>query len=166
MAVSAPRASMLHHSVVNAALQLRRAAIWRMASPEKQQGGLSHGRRIQESTRLLSTSGLKAQSPSSSSPSSSSAEKIPSKHRLFYRELLPPIFKVLAYSTAVYFSLHLAWTLLDRDEQRAAQAKEIQGLEEEARAAAANVKRTLESKGEQAKEQSKSKSWWNKLTGR
>ncbi|PWN41042.1 hypothetical protein IE81DRAFT_348664 [Ceraceosorus guamensis] len=40
-----------------------------------------------------------------------------SRHRNFYRQILPPFIRVLGYSTAIYFSLQLLWTYLDAREQ-------------------------------------------------
>ncbi|WFD35159.1 hypothetical protein MCUN1_002009 [Malassezia cuniculi] len=51
-----------------------------------------------------------------------------SKHALLYREIFPSLIKVLAYSTATYFALHLTWELLDAREQRIKQEQEISAL--------------------------------------
>jgi len=52
-----------------------------------------------------------------------------------YSEIFPPMFRVLAYSTATYFAMHLMWVTLASAEERRAQAAEIEGLRTEIRAA-------------------------------
>ena len=56
-----------------------------------------------------------------------------SKDALMYRELFPPILRVLAYSTAAYFALHLTWSLLERREVQERQDAELQSLQSEIR---------------------------------
>ena len=56
-----------------------------------------------------------------------------SKHALLYREIFPPLLRVLAYSTATYFALHLTWELLDAHEQRIKQQSEIETMRNEIR---------------------------------
>ena len=63
-----------------------------------------------------------------------------SKHALLYREIFPPLIRVLAYSTATYFALHLTWELLDAREQRIKQEREISSLQSEIRAKAQTLK--------------------------
>lgn len=58
-----------------------------------------------------------------------------SRHALVYSEIFPPMFRVLAYSTATYFAMHLMWVTLASAEERRAQAAEIEGLRTEIRAA-------------------------------
>ena len=84
----------------------------------------------------------------------------PSKHKLFYRELLPPIVRVLAYSSAAYFALHLLWTTLDTREQNQFRLGEIRSLEEEASNAAEMAKNKAAQVGQAA--QQKAKSWWSR----
>jgi hypothetical protein len=88
----------------------------------------------------------------------------PSKHRLYYRELIPPLFRVLAYSSAVYFGLHLAWSVLERDEQRKLNAMEIHDLQTEAKAAAEKAERQVITGMKDVEE--KTKGWWSWATGR
>ncbi|WFC97100.1 hypothetical protein MBRA1_003766 [Malassezia brasiliensis] len=59
----------------------------------------------------------------------------PSKHRLVYGEVIAPMAWVLAYSTATYFALALAWNWLARDEERAARDAELATLRTDIRAA-------------------------------
>ena len=59
-----------------------------------------------------------------------------SKHRLLYSEIFPPLLRVLAYSTAAYFALHLTWGLLHRSEEGASQDAELTHLQRDIRAAA------------------------------
>ena len=56
-----------------------------------------------------------------------------SKHALMYREIFPPLIRVLAYSTATYFGLHLAWLLLEQRESGASQRAEIDALQADVR---------------------------------
>lgn len=58
-----------------------------------------------------------------------------SRHALVYREIFPPMFRVLAYSTATYFAMHLLWVTLATEEEKRAQAAEIDGLRTDIRAA-------------------------------
>ncbi|KAL4399361.1 hypothetical protein ACI68E_003740 [Malassezia pachydermatis] len=58
-----------------------------------------------------------------------------SKHALLYSDIFPPMFRVLAYSTATYFALHLAWTYLRNEEEARAQDAEITELREAIRTA-------------------------------
>ena len=71
-------------------------------------------------------------------PYSNGASNI--KHALLYREIFPPLIRVLAYSTATYFALHLTWELLDAREQRIKQETEISSLQSEIRAKAQAAK--------------------------
>ena len=71
-------------------------------------------------------------------PYSNGAPK--SKHVLLYREIFPPLIRVLAYSTATYFALHLTWELLDAREQRIKQETEISSLQSEIHAKAQAAK--------------------------
>ncbi|WFD31902.1 hypothetical protein MSPP1_002943 [Malassezia sp. CBS 17886] len=50
------------------------------------------------------------------------------KHRLLYRQVLPPVIRVLAYSTMAYFALHLTWGLLNDAEEKAAQKEDMDRL--------------------------------------
>lgn len=54
-----------------------------------------------------------------------------SKHALLYSEVVPPVFRVLAYSTAAYFGLHLVWLTLKNREETEAQAADIAQLRTE-----------------------------------
>lgn len=54
-----------------------------------------------------------------------------SKHALLYSEIVPPVFRVLAYSTAAYFGMHLTWLALRNREEEAAQAADIAQLRTE-----------------------------------
>lgn len=58
-----------------------------------------------------------------------------SRHALVYREIFPPMFRVLAYSTATYFAMHLLWVTMATEEERRAQAAELEDLRGEIRAA-------------------------------
>ncbi|KAE8222634.1 hypothetical protein CF319_g4200 [Tilletia indica] len=92
------------------------------------------------------------------------SEGPPSRHILFYRDIVPPLFRVLAYGSIVYFGLHLTWVVLDREEQDARHASEISGLQGEIR----KLKEDAESGVVQVVEKAevKAKSWWSSLTGR
>lgn len=59
----------------------------------------------------------------------------PSKHRLVYGEVMAPMAWVLAYSTATYFALALAWNWLKRAEERAARDAELATLRTDIRGA-------------------------------
>ncbi|UZJ51612.1 hypothetical protein CBS101457_000932 [Exobasidium rhododendri] len=117
-------------------------------------------------------------SPSSSSSSSSSSAPAttespllpphrrstgpPSKHKLFYRTILPPLFRVLAYGSAVYFALHLTWQYLDGNEQRELENQVRDDLE-------SKVKEQLQKGGVVEQEKSvqsskSSKSWFGWLS--
>lgn len=54
-----------------------------------------------------------------------------SKHALLYSEIIPPVFRVLAYSTAAYFGLHLTWLALKNREETEAQAADMAQLRTE-----------------------------------
>lgn len=64
----------------------------------------------------------------------------PSKHRLLYSEIYPPLLWVLAYSTATYFALALTWNLLSRAEERGARDAELGALRRDIRAAVGGEK--------------------------
>lgn len=84
-----------------------------------------------------------------------------SRHKLFYRDIVPPLVRVLAYGSIVYFSLHLTWQYLDGREQKQLEDQVRSELE-------AQVRQKLESKGvveKQANSQS-GKSWWSRLSGK
>lgn len=105
-------------------------------------------------------------SQSSSSSSSSTAEKQnqKSKHKLVYREIWPPFLRVLAYASAVYFSLQLTWQYLDAREQRTLEADVRRRLEEE-------VRKEMEQKAEKAKSDpdvlsKKARGWFSWVTGK
>lgn len=46
------------------------------------------------------------------------ANQPPSRHALFYRDIIPPFLRVIAWGSSAFFAMHLVWNLLDRDEQR------------------------------------------------
>ncbi|WFD28245.1 hypothetical protein MNAN1_003252 [Malassezia nana] len=57
-----------------------------------------------------------------------STARTKSKHALLYSEIIPPVFRVLAYSTAAYFGMHLTWLALRNREESEAQAAELEQL--------------------------------------
>ena len=59
--------------------------------------------------------------------------KAKSRHALMYREIIPPVLRVLAYSTLTYFTLHLTWQWLERNETGRAQQSSIEALKNEVR---------------------------------
>ena len=67
--------------------------------------------------------------------SSTSGGRPKSQHTFLYTDIFPPMMRVLAYSTAAYFAMHLMWVTLASAEERRAQAAEIEGLRTEIRAA-------------------------------
>lgn len=100
-------------------------------------------------------------SPQSSSPQDKQPK---SKHKLVYREIWPPFIRVLAYASAVYFSLQLTWQYLDGREQRELEADVRRQLEEE-------VRKEMEKKAERAKSDQgaisqKAKGWFSWATGK
>ncbi|EPQ29944.1 uncharacterized protein PFL1_02616 [Pseudozyma flocculosa PF-1] len=68
----------------------------------------------------------------------------PSRHALFYSDIVPPLLRILAYGSTAYFALHLLWNVLDRDEQRALADAKTDGY--------ANTIRNLDEQIEQAKQ--------------
>ena len=56
------------------------------------------------------------------------------KSKLLYREIFPPMIRVLAYSTCAYFGMHLAWVLLKSDEEKRVQTAELGDMRAEIRA--------------------------------
>lgn len=56
------------------------------------------------------------------------------KAKLVYREIFPPMIRVLAYSTGAYFAMHLAWVLLKSEEEKRVQSSELGDLRDEIRA--------------------------------
>lgn len=96
--------------------------------------------------------------------SSSQQQGPPSRHVLFYRDIVPPLLRVLAYGSIVYFGLHLTWVVLDREEQDARHAGEVKSLQAEIRSLKDQAVRKAGSTSEGAKE--KAKSWWSTLLGR
>ncbi|CEH14011.1 hypothetical protein CBOM_01892 [Ceraceosorus bombacis] len=116
-----------------------------------------------------------AQSSISNSSSSSSASSSPpppsdprtdrSRHRNFYRQILPPFIRVLGYSTAIYFSLQLLWTYLD--------AREQTQLEQEEKDRLIRMVREKRERGVEAggggggilKERQVTKGWWGWIRG-
>ncbi|KAK0536410.1 Mitochondrial-processing peptidase subunit alpha [Tilletia horrida] len=108
-------------------------------------------------------------SPSSSSSSSSNEGPSPSRHALFYRDIVPPLLRVLAYGSIVYFGLHLVWVVLDREEQDARHAGEVGLLQAEIRGLKEDVEarrtgRVGDREGKAA--DSKPGSWWSGWWGR
>ena len=98
--------------------------------------------------------------PSSPTPPHREAKGPPSKHKLFYREVIPPLFRVLALGSAVYFSLHLAWQYLDGNEQKRLEEDVRREMEEQ-------VRRKLEAKGVAGSSAVGSgRSWWSWLSGK
>ncbi len=82
---------------------------------------------------------------------------------------------MLGYASVVYFSLHLLYKLLERDEQKAAHGSEIQRLQEQARRdilQAREAQQQAVAKGQEKvsaaadKVKQEGKSWWNWATGR
>lgn len=82
-----------------------------------------------------------------------------SKHRLVYREIWPPLIRVLAYGSAVYFSLQLLWQYLDGLEQARLEADVRRELEEE-------VRKEMEKRAAQTETEKSTKGWLEWLTGR
>lgn len=104
-----------------------------------------------QSTSAPSESG---RSSTPNTPPPQTPEPPKSKHKLVYREIWPPLIRVLAYSSGVYFALHLGWQYLDGQEQRQ--------LEQDVRAELeAQIRSQINEKGNQAK----SNGWWSWLTG-
>lgn len=56
---------------------------------------------------------------------------------MMYTEIIPPMLRVLAYSTATYFALQLTWSLLNRSEEKAEQSTTLGHLQRDVRAVAA-----------------------------
>ena len=83
----------------------------------------------------------------------------PSRHKLFYRDIVPPLFRVLAYGSAVYFTLHLTWQYLDGREQKALETQVREEME-------AQVRQKLESQGVVDRQTGATKGWWTWLSGR
>lgn len=103
-------------------------------------------------------------SPASQPSQNSSQEKPKSKHKLVYREIWPPFIRVLAYASAVYFSLQLTWQYLDGREQKELEADVRRQLEEE-------VRKEMQKKAERAKSDQdviaqKAKGWFSWATGK
>ncbi|CAO1629865.1 unnamed protein product [Sympodiomycopsis kandeliae] len=90
------------------------------------------------------------------------------KHRLFYREFYPPLFRCLVYGTLSYFTLHLIWQILDGQEQDFLRTEEknvlqdgIKELREKAGDTVDKVKDLKEGiKDEVETEKKKSGAWW------
>lgn len=99
------------------------------------------------------------QGPSSSTPAPPpTSGQSGSKHKLVYREIFPPLLRVLAYSSAVYFSLHLTWQVLDAREQRRLEEEVRREMEEQ-------VRKEMEKKAEQGGASAgNGRSWWGWLT--
>ncbi|CAD6886978.1 unnamed protein product [Tilletia laevis] len=93
-----------------------------------------------------------------------SSEGPPSRHVLFYRDIVPPLFRVLAYGSIVYFGLHLGWVLLDREEQDARHASEIGTLQREISQLKEDTESGVARVADRA--ETKAKSWWSSLVGR
>ncbi|KAN0059933.1 hypothetical protein ACQY0O_007906 [Thecaphora frezii] len=68
------------------------------------------------------------------------ANQPPSRHALFYRDIVPAMVRILAYGSSAYFALHLVWNLLDRDEQRILAEQKTQAFQDEIR----NLDRQIE----------------------
>lgn len=105
-----------------------------------------------------------SQPPPSSSPSSTGKPK--SKHKLVYGEVWPPLIRVLAYGSGVYFALHLVQQYLDGEEQRKLEADVRAELEAQVRADMA--KRAVEGrtgKGSGNAASGDSKGWWAWISG-
>lgn len=73
--------------------------------------------------------------PSSAPQATARLPPRPSKHKLLYSEVIPPLLWVLAYSTATYFALALIWNVLKRSEERSSHETELGVLQREIRAA-------------------------------
>lgn len=97
--------------------------------------GRAHVCRAPASVRSLSWSRQVPQQAGGESRNGGRGDAPPpkSKDALMYRELFPPILRVLAYSTAAYFALHLTWSLLERREVKERQDAELQSLQSEIR---------------------------------
>lgn len=103
-------------------------------------------------------------SAAGSSQQNTSQQKPKSKHKLVYREIWPPFIRVLAYASAVYFSLQLTWQYLDGREQKELEANVKRQLEEE-------VRKEMEKKVERTKAEKdaisqKAKGWFSWATGK
>ncbi|PWN35647.1 uncharacterized protein FA14DRAFT_45036 [Meira miltonrushii] len=91
-------------------------------------------------------------------------EKPKSKHKLVYREIWPPFIRVLAYASAVYFSLQLTWQYLDGREQKELEADVRRQLEEEVRKEM--IKKAERAKSDQDAIAQKAKGWFSWATGK
>lgn len=125
-------------------------------------------------TSLRKQSNTSTSASASSPPTSPTAEtltsqvpphrrsnKPPSRHKLFYRDIVPPLVRVLAYGSIVYFSLHLTWQYLDGREQKQLEDQVRSELE-------AQVRQRIENKGvvERQGSSQSGKSWWSWLGGK
>lgn len=88
-----------------------------------------------------------------------------SRHVLFYRDILPPMVRVLAYGSAVYFAAHLAWTYLDAQEQRTLEAYERTALEKLVREKRLGEQQLDKAKAVADKVKGEAKGWWPKWLG-
>lgn len=119
---------------------------------------------VSPSRETIHSAQQQQQQPQSSQQSSSQDKQPKSKHKLVYREIWPPFIRVLAYASAVYFSLQLTWQYLDGREQRELEADVRRQLEEE-------VRKEMEKKAERAKSDQeaisqKAKGWFSWATGK
>lgn len=78
------------------------------------------------------------------------------RHGYFYRDILPPFLRVLAYGSAAYFALHLAWQYLDGREQKQLEEEVRRELEEEVR---------LRVEAQKEREQKRAKGWFSWFGG-
>ncbi|KAK0545629.1 hypothetical protein OC861_005196 [Tilletia horrida] len=88
----------------------------------------------------------------------------PSRHALFYRDIVPPLLRVLAYGSIVYLGLHLTWVVLDREEQDTRHTAEITILQDEIK----KLRRSVVTEAQEGLEQvpEAPRSWWSSLLGR
>lgn len=115
--------------------------------------------RSQSTTTTSTPVDTKLQPSSPLPPPHRRSTEPPSKHKLVYRQIFPPLIRVLAYGSAVYFSLHLVWQYLDGKEQKR--------LEDEVRLEMeAQVRQKLESSGMVESQGTRNdNSWWSWLSG-
>lgn len=64
-------------------------------------------------------------------PRAGAAPKL--RQALLYREVFPPMIKVLAWSTGTYFLLHLTWAVLKNEEEGVQQAHVLRTLQQSIR---------------------------------
>lgn len=69
--------------------------------------------------------------------SSTSGGRPKSQHTFLYTDIFPPMMRVLAYSTAAYFAMHLTWLKLKNEEEKRAQTREMTQLRDEVRTSVA-----------------------------